>query len=934
MADLQYVPTVRGTSLMNGAGAGRKGQVLACGTRDKDACCMSCVLLNARSIRSKFDEFKCFVAVKKPDIICITETWVSETLYGDILQEFELHGYNMFSYCRDMRQGGGVFIYVNSLYNAIEVEYPLKRKEIESIWVDIRFGAGIGDLRLGCFYRPGNLPREPQAEVDQFICDEIRRNFKNKCIIMGDFNLRGYCEMIDTQECLMFREMFEEELFLHQFVTEPTRIGAILDLVFSDSKQLINELTVCEGLGNSDHCSVVFNISVQVKPKNNPVMVPNFNRADFDSMKNELASVNWNSEFTDLDACEAWDVFKEILDNVQRRNIPRKQKRKRVISRPHWLTPEVKEAIHIKRKTFSTRKNSPTELTKRSYQKRRDEVKKIIRKAKREKELDLARSCSNDSKKFFSYYKMGVSKNIGPLKSDGMIVCEDKGIVELFNKQFKSVFTEEDHLNMSLIGDHGVTDKKMKELGTITKDEVLIHMRKIKINKSEGPDNIYARVLRECENELSLPLSIIFNKSLSETKIPFDWKRANVVPIFKNGDKSKVENYRPVSLTSLVCKTLESIIKENIVKFLEDNNIIAKTQHGFMRNRSCLTNLLEFLDIAYDSFDKGKQLDVAYLDFSKAFDRVPHKRLGLQLENHGICGRIGAWIQDWLTERQQRVILNGKKSAWATVLSGVPQGSVLGPLLFLIFINTIENNIDSKVLKFADDMKVFRVIGGNHDEDTLQIDLDRLVEWSRKWQMNFNFDKCKLMNIGREKIRTSYQMGGQTLTKIEKEKDLGVIINTKLSVSDQVCAARRKALKMLGAIHRNVQYKNGKVICKLYSAFVRPHLEYCVQAWSPMFEKDCWLLERVQKRATKMVNGLRNLPYEDRLRTLDLFSLKYRRLRGDLIEVFKFIKGEETGYLSGLFEFDEKNRGRCHQYKLLVKYSRTRLRQSFSIEGF
>ena len=213
-----------------------------------------------------------------------------------------------------------------------------------------------------------------------------------------------------------------------------------------------------------------------------------------------------------------------------------------------------------------------------------------------------------------------------------------------------------------------------------------------------------------------------------------------------------------------------------------------------MRDRSCLTNLLEFLDVATDTYDIGKQLDVAYLDFSKAFDRVPRKRLGLQLMNHGISGKTLAWIESWLSGRQQRVILNGSKSNWENVLSGVPQGSVMGPILFLIFINTIESNIDSKVLKFADDLKIFRVIGDKCDEEVLQLDLDNLVEWSNIWQMNFNVNKCKVMQLGRVKIQTSYQMGGQSLIPTDKEKDLGVLVNTKLSPSEQVFAARQKAL--------------------------------------------------------------------------------------------------------------------------------------------
>ena len=242
---------------------------------------------------------------------------------------------------------------------------------------------------------------------------------------------------------------------------------------------------------------------------------------------------------------------------------------------------------------------------------------------------------------------------------------------------------------------------------------VRVYLKKLKPNKAEGPDAVYARILRECEKETSLPLAIIFSRSLKDTKIPLDWKRANVIPIFKKGDKSDVGNYRPVSLTSIVCKLLESIIKDKMVEFFDENDLIRDSQHVFRKNRSCLTNLLKFLNVATETFDEGEQLDVTYLDFSKAFDKVPHKRLCLQLKCHGISGKTLDWIQLWISGRQQRVLLNGSKSEWREVLSGVPQGSVLGPLLFLVFVNTIDNGIASEVLKFADDMKVFRAIKRN-----------------------------------------------------------------------------------------------------------------------------------------------------------------------------------------------------------------------------
>ena len=572
--------------------------------------------------------------------------------------------------------------------------------------------------------------------------------------------------------------------------------------------------------------------------------------------------------------------------------------------------------------------NSDNDL--RSYQVVRNGVKKRIRMEKRAKELDLVKNCGSDSKKFFSFYKFNSSqKGIGPIRVNDTLISDDGKMAEVLNDKFKSVFTQEDESNLAALQCQPVTDQELRDIDDIGSNQVLAYIKKMRPNKAEGPDEIHARFLRECEKEVSVPLAIIFSKSVADGKIPLDWKRANVVPIHKKGDKGVADNYRPVSLTSLVCKVLESIIKDKIVDFLDENGIIRETQHGFRKGRSCLTNLLEFLDFVTACFDSGKQVDVSYLDFSKAFDKVPHKRLGLQLRNHGIKGNIFRWVQSWLMGRQQRVVINGFKSQWKEVTSGVPQGSVLGPLLFIIFVNTIEDGIDSKVLKFADDIKMFRAIEEKNDQEAFQADLNGLVAWSENWQMKFNLSKCKVMHTGRVRNQNVYKMKGHALEKIEKERDLGVTVNSKLTASDQVMEARKKALRMLGVIYRNVSYKSGEVISKLYCAYVRPFLEYCVQAWSPTYEKDCWLLERVQKRATKMVQNLSRLPYEDRLRKLGMFSLRYRRLRGDMIEVFKFVQGQQSGYLQGMFEFNSLNRGRGHQYKLVMKHSGTRKRQSF-----
>ena len=248
--------------------------------------------------------------------------------------------------------------------------------------------------------------------------------------------------------------------------------------------------------------------------------------------------------------------------------------------------------------------------------------------------------------------------------------------------------------------------------------------------------------MKEIVDAISVPLAIAFNLSIQDGIVPREWKNANIIPIFKKGSRCKSENYRPVSLTSVICKLLESLLRDHMVEFITRHNLINQTQHGFLKGRSCLTNLLEFMEHISKWADDGSPVDVIYLDFQKAFDKVPHQRLLIKLKSHGMGESVVNWVRDWLSGRKQRVVVEGEESSWRPVISGVPQGSVLGPILFLIYINDLENEIGSNILKFADDTKMFRRVESQEDRHQLQSDLNKLVK-SEKWQMLFNKDKCK-----------------------------------------------------------------------------------------------------------------------------------------------------------------------------------------------
>jgi len=249
------------------------------------------------------------------------------------------------------------------------------------------------------------------------------------------------------------------------------------------------------------------------------------------------------------------------------------------------------------------------------------------------------------------------------------------------------------------------------------------------------------------------------------------------------------------------------------------------------------------------------------------------------------------WIGGWLSNRHQRVVLNGCASSWSRVDSGVPQGSVLGPLLFLIYINDLDDNIINKLSKFADDTKLIGKATTEEQVASMRHDLLELGKWSEDWLMLFNAEKCKVMHFGTQNVNSSYTLDGVSLAVTGAERDLGVIVDSDLKASKQCVKAAATANRILGMISRTISNKSIEIIRPLYKSLVRPHLEYCVQAWRPHYQKDIELLERVQRRATRMIGGYKTKPYEERLQLLGLTTLETRRLRGDLIETFKIVGG-------------------------------------------
>lgn len=397
----------------------------------------------------------------------------------------------------------------------------------------------------------------------------------------------------------------------------------------------------------------------------------------------------------------------------------------------------------------------------------------------------------------------------------------------------------------------------------ISQDGILKLVNNLKENKATGPDGLSCRVLKECSEILSCFLYVLFENSLSSGCLPSEWKRAHVVPPHKSGPKNRVDNYRPISLLCVCSKILEHIIYSNLFKHLGINNFLNPNQHGFRSGLSCDTQLVEFYhDIAY-SFDKGTQVDCVFLDFQKAFDVVPHKLLLQKVKSLNLPDCLFNWITDYLKNRKQAVLVNGKTSTYLDVTSGVPQGSVLGPLLFLIFINDIYVGIGSSIRLYADDCVMYSGIRTESDCLALQEDIDRISRWCEKWGMKLSIQKCSQMTFTRKRqpVSFAYSIGGVKLKKEEVVKYLGVQFSHNLSWSAHIDYVTAKANRMLNFLKRNFRDCPQTAKATLFKTNVRPILEYASVLWDP---KESYLgkkIEQVQSRAARFVT--RNYDYRE-----------------------------------------------------------------------
>ena len=429
--------------------------------------------------------------------------------------------------------------------------------------------------------------------------------------------------------------------------------------------------------------------------------IPDWNKANIENLKNALDLLNWFELLNDKCTSLAWDAFKVNLFKLIDTWVPLKKIRNP--KTPLWMNRNLLRLIRKKRRSYKRYKETKEHSELVSYKKIEKQVQKDIRTAKRNLEKEEISRSKNDNKRFNSYIRSKLSNKttIGPLKKEGETVTDNSKMATILNKFFSSVFSRGGGSAPEL--EKLPVEEDLEHI-EITKEDISKKIDQLKSGKAPGLDSITVTILKRFKTSLLTPLQIIFQRSMETGEVPQDWRDANVSPIFKKGSKGDPGNYRPVSLTSIVCKLLESIIRDKITEHLDHNELIKPSQHGFVKHRSCQTNLLEFMEIVTEAIDQGDAVDLVYLDFSKAFDKVSHQKLILKLNSHGIGGYVLKWIEAWLSGRRQRVVIKGKFSGWTIVESGVPQGSVLGPLGFIVYINDVDGCATdiTTMKKFAD----------------------------------------------------------------------------------------------------------------------------------------------------------------------------------------------------------------------------------------
>jgi len=764
-------------------------------------------------------------------------------------------------------------------------------------------------------------------------------------VTVGDFNLPS----IDWKCMIPSNDAKSKEFFdlisthgLIQLVQKPTRLNNILDLVLCNDSGLISDLEVIVPFGMSDHNAITFSIELvsgDTEPHCDPLPIFIWSKTDWTNFYVYCENLNWDDIIlNEQTADEMWNSFISVIKTGILKYVPTYTPKKKTPTKRKGLSKANKKLRSLKKKLWKKFKTKSSPVNKEKYKKAAKRYKRGIIAAQEASELKLINS--NDPGQFYNHVrKNSVHRSgIAPLKTGtGELVLDNQDKAELLNNYFVSMCTNDNGILPPLVA-RTVAEVTTLDLVVFSSDQIRIKLKKLKAKISSGPDGLPPIVFKNLANYISSPLAKIYNLLMLKETIPNLWKQANVTPIFKKGSSASPKNYRPISLTCVGSKIFETVIKTVLMPYFEENNFITANQHGFRTRHSTCLNLLESLNDWTENLNAKTDTFIAHIDFARAFDSISIPKLIHKLKWAGIGGPLLACIGSLLTGRTQRVKVGNSYSESLAVTSGVPQGSVIGPLLFIFYINDIANEISpSSIHKlYADDLKAYNTGVNDKEGKMLSNTLQNITRWANDWQLPISTEKSKWLLISNKPKHsklppagTGFQLAGINLPITSEVLDLGVTFNSKLNFSDHISSIIGKAKQKLFLVKKIFVSKNPNILIMAFKTYVIPLLEHCSQVWNPHTVTDIRRLESVQRLFTKRLPGFQGLGYMARLQKANLYTLELRRMWADLCFCYKILRGHVDTPIENFFVLDKSGQTRGHNWKLKTKAARLDSRLHF-----
>ena len=849
---------------------------------------------NIRSLFSKLNFVSNTVTMDNIDFLFLTETWLDNRILDSMIS---INDFEILRCDRLVKKGGGVALYHKKSIYVQKLQNPVAPSTFFNFeFMCVRLDTSKCKIHFLIFYVPPDSSQCPSTIIN--VCKVISFFLISTApfIILGDFNLPKINWTNSTangQAAEIFLNFCVNNALTQCIDSATHKDGNVLDLLLCNLPALsilISSSVNCPISSTCDHNLVLSSLSVSVPSSQKySYSFPNFKKANFENINNILLSYNWNLLLYESSLQNQYDVFISIMQNVIKNNVPYLTHS----NKPRKSLPKhMKKLLNTKLKTYRLFKSG--KCSKEVYKSKAKEYEVEVNKWHDRVEENI---CFNpSSKKFYSYAnkKLNNSFTLPPLlNSDNDVISTDIGKANLLNETFHQHFTIDNNTSFSPF--HKLSSPMLDF--QVSAEDVLQAVRESKDKLSLTPEQIPAYFIKRVIISILQPLLLIYSNSLEFSSLPHQWKQSIITPIFKKGDRRLPSNYRPVAQTSSFGRILEAILSKKILEHLMSNQLLLPNQFGFLPHRSSASQLLYCLDCWYSSYCSNKIQFVAYTDISKAFDSVSHSKLVKVLTSFGLNKIIVLWIQNFLMNRTQFVRINKTFSSPLPILSGVPQGSVLGPLLFLLFINDIvqivELRHDSNFALFADDAKIF-----SDNAQELQSCLDHFNDVLSNYQLNLAPHKCFILPISKHSQQISisshpsFSINSISLSYENSAKDLGIYISKDLKWETHINKIVQQASFISYRIIKSFRSKNIRVLLKLYKTYVRPKLEHNTPVWSPYLSKNINAIENVQRRFVKIICRKCNihcLSYAERLSKLNLPSLQSRRIRFDLITLFKIV---------------------------------------------